>query len=64
MSTSLLNALGKIYITSILPDKKFQESLINKLDEECSEFKEEASVKELADILEVVDRLREKLIKS
>lgn len=55
----IIAADGKEYKTRILNDKQYREELINKLEEEVKEFKENPSAEELADIKELVIAIRE-----
>lgn len=48
-------------ITRILDDKEYLKELVRKLKEETSEFEEDYSVEELADIQEVLFAIREAL---
>jgi predicted house-cleaning noncanonical NTP pyrophosphatase (MazG superfamily) len=48
---------GKLAVTRQLDQREFEESLFNKLGEECDEFVESRSVEELADIFEVINAI-------
>ena len=50
----IIRAAGEESKTRILDDDKYEMALVNKLDEEVTEFKESGSAEELVDILEVV----------
>ena len=50
---------GDKCVTEILDNDKYEECLIQKLDEELKEFKESKEPEELADLLEVVYALAE-----
>lgn len=52
---------GKQCHTRILSDQEYQKALIQKLQEEVTEFTEEPNLEELADILEVIQALAEAL---
>ena len=48
---------GKKCNVKILSDDEFLEKLVEKLSKEVSEYKKSKSLEELADILEVIDRI-------
>lgn len=54
----ILDAKGVPYEKRVASDTEYKSELIKKLEEEINEFKEEGSVEELADILEVVNALK------
>lgn len=55
----ILDAKGVSYEQRVANDAEYRAELIKKLVEEAHEFEEEGSVEELADVLEVVDALRQ-----
>lgn len=57
----IIKASGGQPVTRILKDNEYIAELIKKLREETTEFEEERSLEELADIKEVVIALREAL---
>lgn len=57
----IIAADGKIAKTRILNKQEYLEALIKKLNEEYEEFKEDQSVEELADLLEVILSLADAL---
>lgn len=58
---NIIQQEGKQCQTRTLSDQEHQKSLIQKLQEEVTEFTEEPNLEELADILEVVHALTESL---
>jgi predicted house-cleaning noncanonical NTP pyrophosphatase (MazG superfamily) len=54
----ILDKKGVPYEVRVAGNEEYKEELIKKLEEEIGEFKEAGSVEELADILEVVDALK------
>jgi predicted house-cleaning noncanonical NTP pyrophosphatase (MazG superfamily) len=54
----ILDKKGVPYEKRLASDDEYKTELIKKLEEEIVEFKEEGSIDELADILEVVDALK------
>ena len=54
----ILDKKGVPYEKRVASHDEYKIELIKKLEEEIVEFKEEGSVEELADILEVVDALK------
>ena len=58
---AIINAQGKKANIRILDDKEYLRALEAKLDEEVSEFHKDQNLEELADILEVLYALTEKL---
>ena len=54
----ILDKKGVPYEKSVASYDEYKTELIKKLEEEIIEFKEEGSVEELADVLEVVDALK------
>lgn len=50
----IIEADGKTCVTEILSDKRYQEMLDAKLNEELAEYQESKSLEELADLLEVI----------
>lgn len=52
---------GVKYSVEILDNQEYEQELIKKLDEEVAEFKQDKNIKELADILEVIDYLAQSL---
>lgn len=54
----ILDKKGVPYEMRVAGNEEYKEELIKKLEEEIGEFKEAGSVEELADILEVVDALK------
>lgn len=57
----IIHKKGKRYQTRIWADEEYKDALIQKLQEEVTEFTEQPSLEELADILEVVGVLAEAL---
>jgi predicted house-cleaning noncanonical NTP pyrophosphatase (MazG superfamily) len=57
----IIKADGKKFKTRILDDKEYLAELIKKLKEEVSEFEENPSIEELADIKEITIAIREAL---
>jgi predicted house-cleaning noncanonical NTP pyrophosphatase (MazG superfamily) len=55
----IISQSGKKCNVKILSDKEFLEKLEQKLHEEVSEYQESKSLEELADILEVINRILE-----
>lgn len=55
----ILDAKGVPYEKRVANDSEYKAELIKKLNEEVSEFLEESSVEELADVLEVIDALKD-----
>lgn len=54
----ILDKKGVPYEKRLASNEEYKTELIKKLEEEILEFKEEGSIEELADILEVVDALK------
>lgn len=54
----ILDKKGVPYEKRLASNEEYKTELIKKLEEEIVEFKEEGSIEELADILEVVDALK------
>jgi predicted house-cleaning noncanonical NTP pyrophosphatase (MazG superfamily) len=54
----ILDKKGVPYEKRLASDDEYKTELIKKLEEEIVEFKEEGSIEELADIMEVVDALK------
>lgn len=54
----ILDQKGVLYEKRIANESEYRTELIKKLQEEVTEFLEEGSPEELADILEVVDALK------
>lgn len=50
----IIEASGKICLTSILSDKDYLQMLDQKLNEELAEYQESKSLEELADLIEVI----------
>ncbi|HEY0979436.1 MAG TPA: nucleoside triphosphate pyrophosphohydrolase [Candidatus Paceibacterota bacterium] len=55
----ILDAKGVSYEQRVASDTEYRTELIKKLVEEAHEFEEEGSIEELADVLEVIDALRQ-----
>lgn len=55
----LLDAKGASYEKRIASDDEYREELFKKLQEETVEFSQDPSEEELADILEVIDAIRQ-----
>lgn len=58
---SIIQQEGKQCQTRTLSDQEYQKALIQKLQEEVTEFTEEPNLEELADILEVIQALAKAL---
>lgn len=54
----ILDQKGVLYEKRIASDEEYKTALINKLEEEIAEFKDDNSPEELADIFEVVEALK------
>lgn len=58
----IIRQAGKVPVTRLVTDKmELQQRLIDKLAEEMKEYRESASVEEIADILEVLQALVEQV---
>lgn len=55
----LLDAKGIVYEKRIASSDEYKVELLKKLQEETREFMEAGAIEELADVLEVVDALRQ-----
>ncbi|MEK9154165.1 MAG: nucleoside triphosphate pyrophosphohydrolase [Patescibacteria group bacterium] len=55
----LLDSKGVLYEKRIASPEEYKQELIKKLREEACEFSEAGSPEELADVLEVIDALRQ-----
>ena len=55
----IIAVAGKTYQAHIADDREYQEALYAKIIEELNEFKENPSIEEAADIMEVVNSLFE-----
>jgi len=53
----IISQAGKKCNVKILSDDEFLEKLVEKLSEEVLEYKKSKSLEELADILEIIDRI-------
>ena len=53
----ILDTKGKKYTTHIAGNEEYSKKLLEKLQEEVDEFKDEPNQEELADILEVIDAI-------
>ena len=58
---AIIEADGEVPVTHVVDGDAYEERLFEKLDEETTELREEPSADELADVLEVLDALREQL---
>jgi predicted house-cleaning noncanonical NTP pyrophosphatase (MazG superfamily) len=57
----IIKADGKKFKTRILEDREYLKELVKKLKEEATEFEENPSIEELADIKEITIAIREAL---